>query len=78
MQNVQLVEGKDAVLVPLKDWEKMQRDLVRLRKKVNKEKVLRDIRNAVIEIESDIRNGREPRGRDAHEFLAELEQMNAK
>lgn len=78
MQNIQLVEGKDAVLVPLKDWEKMQRDLVRLRKKVNKEKVLRDIRNAVIEIEADIKNGREPRGRDVHEFLAELEQINAK
>lgn len=72
MPNIQHIKEKDAVLVPLKDWEKMQKELARLRKKVNKEKLLRELRNTIIEIETDIKNGVEPRGRDAREFVAEL------
>ena len=75
MENVQLIEGKNAVLVPLKKWERVQSELVRLRKKVNKAKVMDDIRVGIIEIEKDMR--REPHLRKirmtADEFLAELE-----
>jgi DNA polymerase III delta subunit len=76
MPMIQHIKDKDAVLVPVKDWEKMQKELIRLRRKVNKEKLLREMRNTIVEIETDIKNGVEPKGRDAHEFLAEL--MNEK
>ncbi len=39
MENIQLIEGKNAVLVPTKKWKKVQNELARLRKKVNKAKV---------------------------------------
>lgn len=72
MQNIQHIKDKDAVLVPVKDWERMQKELVRLRKKVSKEKLLRELQDTIVEIETDIKNGVEPRGRDAREFVAEL------
>ena len=75
MENIQLIEGKNAILVPTKQWERVQNELVRLRKKVNKAKVLDDIRTGIVEIEKDLR--REPHLRkirmSADEFLAELE-----
>ncbi len=72
MQNIQHIKDKNAVLVPVKDWEKMQKELVRLRKKVAKEKLLRELRASIITIENDIKNGVEPKGRDARDFIAEL------
>jgi len=69
MENVQLIEGKNAVLVPIKKWERVQSELVRLRKKVYKAKVLSDLRTAIISIETEIRNGDEPKGIDAREFI---------
>lgn len=75
MENIQLIEGKNAVLIPIKKWERVQNELVRLRKKVNKAEVLNDIRTGIIEIEKDLR--REPHLRKirmtADEFLVELE-----
>ncbi len=76
MPNVEIIKEKNAVLVPLSQWERVQNELVRLRKKVKKEKLLREIRATIIEVETDIRNGVKPRGRDAREFIAEL--MNEK
>lgn len=78
MQNIRYIkdQGKDAVLIPAEDWEKMQKELVRLRKKVSKEKLLRELRDTIVCIETDIENGRKPKGQDAREFVAEL--MNAK
>lgn len=74
MQNIQHIKEKNAVLVPLKDWEKMQKELVRLRKKVNKAKILSEIRTAIIEIEEDLKRPKELRRitMSADEFLAEL------
>lgn len=72
MQNIEHVKERKAVVIPLEDYERMQRELTRLRKKVKKEKLLREIRQSIIEIETDIRNGVKPRGRDAREFIAEL------
>lgn len=73
MANTQIIKEKDQVIVSLRDWEKMQKELVRLRKKVDKNELLRELRSAIIEIETDIRSGRKPRGRDAREFVKELE-----
>ena len=72
MENVQLIEGKNAVLVPIKKWERVQSELVRLRKKVNKAKVLSDLRAAIISVETEIKNGAEPKGMDARQFIDEL------
>ena len=72
MQKVDLNKEKDAVLVPIKDWERMQKELVRLRKKVNKAKMLSDLRAAIVSLETDIRNDVEPQGQDAREFIDEL------
>lgn len=72
MPNIQHIKDKDAVLVPAKDWEKMQKELVRLRKKVNKAKMLSDLKNSIVSIETAIRNGEEPTGMDAREFINEL------
>lgn len=72
MQNIQHIKEKNAVLVPVEDWEKMQKELVRLRKKVAKEKLLRELRTSIAAIETDIRSGVKPKGRDAREFIAEL------
>ena len=74
MRNTQYIKDKDAVLVPAKDWDKMQKELIRLRKKVNKAKILSEIRTAIIEIEEDLK--RPPALRritmSAEEFLVEL------
>ena len=72
MQNIQHTKDREAVLIPIKDWERMQKELVRLRKKVAKEKLLRELKTSIIAIENEIRNGDEPKGRDAREFIAEL------
>ncbi len=74
MRNIVLNKEKDTVLVPVKDWEKMQRELVRLRKKVSKAKILNEIRTAIIEIEEDLKRPKESRRitMSADEFLAEL------
>lgn len=54
MPNIQHIAEKDAVLVPVKDWEKLQRELVRLRKKVNKDLVLKDIEDSFRSLASDL------------------------
>ena len=73
MPNVQIIKEKDAVLIPIKDWEKLQREVVRLRKKVNKAKFMDDLRSAIISCETVIRSGKTPKGKDAREFIKELE-----
>jgi len=72
MPNVQIIEEKNAVLVPIKDWDRLQRQVDRLKKKVRTTEMLNDLRATLIEIETEIRSGRTPKGRDADEFLAEL------
>lgn len=74
MQNIQHIKDKNAVLVPIKDWEKMQKELIRLRKKVNKAKVLSDLRRSFIDLKNDLaRDDYDPADEmSAEEFLAEL------
>lgn len=72
MNNIQHIKDKNAVLVPIKDWEKLQKELVRLRKRVKKAKILTEIKAAVAALEKDIKNGSAPKGKDAREFISEL------
>lgn len=72
MQNIRQIEGKEAVVVPLKDWEKMQRDLIRLRKRLKKAEIIAGIKQAVIRIETDLKNENKTKGKDARKFVDEL------
>ena len=74
MNNIQHIKDKNAVLVPIKDWEKMQKELVRLRKKVNKTRVLSELRTSIIDLKNDlVRDDYDPANEmSAEEFLAEL------
>lgn len=72
MPTVQNIKEKGTVLVPVKDWERMQKELSRLRKRVKKAQILEELRSAIIDIEKDIDEGRKPKGRDAREFIEEL------
>ena len=75
MQNVQLVEGKDAVLVPIKKWEKMQRELIRLKKWAEKEEFLSDLSQAVANIEADLKlpPAKRKKRKSADQFLREMQ-----
>lgn len=74
MQNIEHIKDKNAVLVPVKDWEKMQKELVRLRKKVNKAKTLSELRRSLIDLKNDLaRDDYDPADEmSAEAFLAEL------
>ncbi len=74
MNNIQHIKEKNAVLVPVKDWEKMQKELIRLRKKVKKAKILQDIKEGVLAIEEDLKRPPHLRRlrKTADEFLAEI------
>ena len=54
MSNIQIIKEKNAVLVPIKDWEKTQKELARLRKKVNKAEVMNDLRAALVDLKIDL------------------------
>lgn len=74
--SVQLIKDKNAVLVPLPEWEKTQKELIRLRKKVKENKTLTEIRDAVVSFEKKVRNGKTGKSKDARSFASEL--MNEK
>lgn len=54
MRNIQIIKEKDAVLVPMKEWERVQSEIVRLRRKVKKAKILQDIRDNVLSLKADL------------------------
>lgn len=53
MQNIEVIKEKNAVLVPMKRWEKMQKELTRLRKRAAKEEILNDLSTALADIQND-------------------------
>ena len=75
VRNIQVIKEKNAVLVPMKQWEKVQNELIRLRKKANKEKFLRELKASIIELEEDLKRPPSQRKirKTAEEFLAELQ-----
>jgi hypothetical protein len=77
MQNVRQIKETKEVVVPLEQWEKLQKELTRLRKKVNKAKVLSAIKTAIIDVESDLKRspGSRKIRKTADEFLAELNEQ---
>ncbi len=78
MQNIQHLKEKNAVLVPIKDWERMQKELIRLRKRAAKNELLNDLKQAIADIEADLKlpPDRRKKRMSADEFLREMQ--NAK
>ncbi len=74
MQNIQYLKDQNAVLVPLEQWEKLQNELVKLKKRVRKAEVLTDFKTALSELKSDLRdkNFDANRNLSADDFIAEL------
>ena len=77
MQNIRQIKDTNEVIVPREQWEKLQKELTRLRKKVNKAKVLADIKTAIIEVEEDLKRspGSRKITKTADEFLTELNEQ---
>lgn len=74
MMNVEVIKEKNAVLVPLKHWEKMQKELIRLRKRAAKEKILNDLSTALSDIQKDkkLAPAQRKKRQSADDFLREF------
>lgn len=74
MQNIQYLKDQDAVLVPIQQWEKLQNELVRLKKRVNKAKILTEFKNSLTELKKDLQNEKYDANDEisADDFLAQL------
>lgn len=56
MPNIEYLKDQNAVLVPVEQWEKLQSELVRLKKRVNKADILNDFKKSLTELKSDLQN----------------------
>ncbi len=74
MQNIEYLKDQNAVLVPLEQWEKLQSQLVKLKKRVKKAEILTDFKNSLVELKADLRDENYDANREvsADEFLAQL------
>ncbi|HSK73429.1 MAG TPA: hypothetical protein VK892_17155 [Pyrinomonadaceae bacterium] len=74
MQNIQYLKDKNAVLVPLEQWEKLQNELDRLKKRVRKAEILNDFKKSLSELKGDFHDENYNPNQEisADEFIAEL------
>lgn len=74
MQNIQYLKDQNAVLVPVEQWEKLQNELVKLKKRVKKAEVLNDFKNSLSELKSDLRDNNFDAKNElsADDFIAKL------
>lgn len=74
MQNIQYLKDQNAVLVPVEQWEKLQNELVRLKKRVRKAEVLNDLRTSLSNLKNDLRDQDFDANRElsADDFLTQL------
>lgn len=74
MQNIQYLKDQNAVLVPLRDWEKLQNELARLKKRLNKADVLTDFKKSLTNLKKDLRDENYDANGElsADEFIANL------
>ena len=56
MQNIQYLKDQNAVLVPIQQWEKLQNELVKLKKRVKKAEILTEFKNSLSELKTDLRD----------------------
>lgn len=55
MQNIQYLKDQNAVLVPIEQWEKLQNELARLKKRLRKAEILTEFKDSLSKLESDLR-----------------------
>lgn len=74
MQNIQYSKEQDAVIVPIEHWEKLQKELLRLRKRLNKADILRDFKYSLKNLKKDLQNKKRDANCEilADDFLSEL------
>ena len=74
MQNIEYLKDQNAVLVPVQQWEKLQNELARLKKRVNKVDVLNDFKKSLSELKSDLQSENYDANGEtsADDFLARL------
>lgn len=74
MQIIEYLKDKNAVLVPLEQWEKLQSELVKLKKRVKKSKVLTDLKKSLAELKTDLRDENYDTEKEisAADFIAKL------
>lgn len=74
MQNIEYLKDQNAVLVPLEQWEKLQSELVKLKKRVKKAEILNNFKSSLTNLKKDLQDKNyDPQTEiSADEFLAEL------
>jgi hypothetical protein len=74
MEEIRIIKDKKAVLVSIERWEKIQNELVRLKKRLKKADVLNDIKKSLVSLKRDLKNKKYRVGDDltADDFLVEL------
>lgn len=55
MQNIQYLKDQNAVLVPIEQWEKLQNELARLKKRVRKAQILTEFKDSLAELKTELR-----------------------
>ena len=56
MENIQYLKEQDAVIVPIEHWEKLQRELSRLKKRVSKADVLTGFKKSLTKLKKDLQD----------------------
>ncbi|MBA4121224.1 MAG: hypothetical protein H0X72_02005 [Acidobacteria bacterium] len=56
MQNIQYLKDQDAVLFPIHHWKKLQNELARLKKRVNKAEILTEFKRSLTELKKDLQS----------------------
>jgi len=74
MQNIQYLKDQNAVLVPIQRWEKLQNELIKLKKRVKKAEILTEFKNSLSELKTDLHNENYDANAElsADEFLAQF------
>jgi hypothetical protein len=74
MQNIEYLKDQNAVLVPVEQWEKLQNELARLKKRLRKAEILTDFKNSFSKLKTDLRDEKYDAKRElaADDFIAKL------
>ncbi len=74
MQNIQYLKDQDAVIVPIEQWEKLQNELVRLKKRVSKADILTEFKKSLTDLKKDLQNEKRDANCEisADDFMAQL------
>ncbi len=74
MQSIQYIKDKNAVLVPVNQWDKLQNEIRRLKKRLKKAEILTEIKESISDLRKDLRDETYDARNEisADEFLAQL------